>query len=363
MARINGSVTQHAEAYEYYIIWSESNVNQSKNTSSVTATSYIKCKDHTAWANNKTQNLWINGKKFSKTLNISLSEGKTVTLVTGTVDNIQHNSDGSLKIEISASGELPDGSGYGPKYGSAKATVSLTKIPRAANFNSISIEDTDIDEFTMHYKVDKSLSSIQYKLNNDSWKNVDVVDGDWKTEATIKISNLNPNTSYKVQLKAVCNGVTTTSSSYTAKTQDIGKFSSLNNFEFGDKVDFSKTNPSNNENYMSVFVNNKSIISNRLIEENSGIIEWTQEELDELYKAMSSFVQDVVFNLITKKDSKSWTSSKTVKCNMTGNAKTIHYFTSDSVSKRGKLYYFTADKVSKKAILVIKKDGKWRRCI
>ena len=114
---------------------------------------------------------------------------------------------------------------------------------------------------------------------------------------------------------------------------------------------------------MSVFVNNKYIISNRLIEENSGIVEWTQEELDELYKAMSSFVQDVVFNLITKKDSKSWTSSKTVKCNMTGNAKTIHYFTSESVSKRGKLYYFTADKVSKRAILVIKKDGRWRRCI
>ena len=363
MARINGSVTQHPEAYEYYIIWSESNVNQAKNTSTVTATSYIKCNDHTAWANNKTQNLWINGKKFSKTLDISLSEGKTVTLVKGTVENIQHNSDGSLKIEISASGELPDGSGYGPKYGSAKATVSLTKIPRAAKFNSISINDIDIDEFKMHYAVDKTLEHIQYKLNSDNWKDVSVVEGDWKKEATIKIVNLNPNTSYKVQLKATANGVETISSSYTVRTEDIAKISSLSDFEFGSSINLQKNNPSKNENYLTVQVNNNTIINKRYLETDSEQIVWTQEELDIIYKVMTSFNQNIVFILTTQKDSKIWTSSKTVKCNMTGNAKTIHYFTAEGNSKRGKIYYFTGDEISKRAILIIKKDGKWRRCI
>ena len=53
--RINGYVTQHNEAYEYYIEWEEFNINQQANTSSVRATSYIKCNSHTSWANNKTQ--------------------------------------------------------------------------------------------------------------------------------------------------------------------------------------------------------------------------------------------------------------------------------------------------------------------
>lgn len=363
MARINGSVTQHPEDYEYYINYKEFDIRQPNNDSSVDAEVFIKCIKHTSIGNNKTQQLWINGKKFSETLDISLSPGKTVKLVEGTVEHIKHNDDGSLKIEISAESELPQGDGYGPARGSAKKTVTLTKIARAAKFNSITIEDTDIDQFTMHYEVDKTLEHIQYKLNSDSWKNVSVVEGDWKKEATIKIDNLKPNTSYKIQLKATANGVETTSSTYTTKTEDIAKFSSLNDFEFGSDVNLQKTNPSKNENYLIVQVNNNTIINKRYLETDSELIHWTQEELDSIYKAMTSFNQNIVFTLITQKDSKTWTSSKTVKCNMTGNAKTIHYFTSDTVSKRGKLYYFTADKVSKRAILVIKKDGRWRRCI
>ena len=103
MARITGYVTQHNEAYEYYIEWEEFNINQQANTSSVRATSYIKCNSHTSWANNKTQKLWIAGREFSNILNISLSPGAVVQLVSATVDNIGHNWDGSLSIVIAAS--------------------------------------------------------------------------------------------------------------------------------------------------------------------------------------------------------------------------------------------------------------------
>ena len=115
--RINGYVTQHPEAYEYYIEWEEFNINYQNNTSSVRATSYIKCNNHKSTANNKTQKLWIAGKEFSNTLNINLNPGTTVALVSATVDDIEHNWDGSLNIEIAASGDLPSGSGYGPLWG------------------------------------------------------------------------------------------------------------------------------------------------------------------------------------------------------------------------------------------------------
>lgn len=73
MGRINGSVTQRPGSYEYWIDWSESNIDSNNATSLVSATVYIKCNSHTSYENNKTTTLWINGQAFSNTLNISLS--------------------------------------------------------------------------------------------------------------------------------------------------------------------------------------------------------------------------------------------------------------------------------------------------
>lgn len=363
MNRINGYVTQHNEAYEYYIEWEEFNVNQQANTSSVRATAYIRCNKHTSWANNKTTNLWIAGRQFSNTLNISLSPGTVVALVSGTVDNIAHNWDGSLSFEIAASGDLPSGSGYGPLWGEAKATVWLTQIPRQANFNTIEIQNVGLDKFDVYYKVDKNLSSIQYKLNNGNWQNINVVWGNWTSEATFRVENLNVNTIYSIQLKANANGIDTYSGTYNVTTYDIARFKTLNNFVFGNVVNISKTNPSYNTNYLTVNVNNQKIINRRYLESNNIVLTFTQNELDAIYKALSSFNQFVEFILTTNCDNKDWNVSKTVKCIFNGNQKTANYYTADQTRKRAKVIYYIADQTPKKAIFMIKKDGKWRKCI
>ncbi len=131
MATINGSVSQRADSYSFYIEWSESNVDIASNSSKVTATVYVKCTDHNAWANGLSQTLTIDGTKFTGTADVDLSEGKTVKLISGS-KTITHTADGSKKITISADCDLPDGGGWGPAWGSASGTATLTTIPRAS---------------------------------------------------------------------------------------------------------------------------------------------------------------------------------------------------------------------------------------
>lgn len=364
MNRINGYVTQHAEAYEYYIEWEEYNVNQQANTSSVRATAYIKCNSHTSWANNKTTNLWINGVQFSNTLNISLSPGTVVTLVSGNVDNIAHAWDGSCSFEIAASGDLPSGSGYGPLWGEAKATVWLTQIPRQANFSSVQIQNTSLDKFDVYYNMDKTISAMQYRINGGAWQNIYPYWGNWNKECTFTVDNLTANTNYTVQLKATCNGIDTYSSVYNVRTLDIAKFTTLNDFIFGDVVNISKTNESNFYNFLTIKVGNNVIVERRALDSNKIAFTFTQEDLDKLYLALTSFNRTPVeFILITYNNNKEWTTSKTVQCTFNGNQFSSNYYTADQTRKRAKVLYYTADSISKKAVFVVKKDGKWRKCI
>lgn len=364
MNRINGYVTQHAEAYEYYIEWEEYNVNQQANTSSVRATAYIRCNSHTSWANNKTTNLWIAGVHFSNTLNISLSPGTVVALCSGTVDNIGHNWDGSLSIEIAASGDLPSGSGYGPLWGEAKATVWLTQIPRQANFSSVQIQNTSLDKFDVYYNMDKTISAMQYRINGGAWQNIYPYWGNWNKECTFTVDNLTANTNYTVQLKATCNGIDTYSSVYNVRTLDIAKFTTLNDFIFGDVVNISKTNESNFYNFLTIKVGNNVIVERRALDSNNIAFTFTQEDLDKLYLALTSFNRTPVeFILITYNNNKEWTTSKTVQCTFNGNQFSSNYYTADQTRKRAKVLYYTADSISKKAVFVVKKDGKWRKCI
>lgn len=162
MARINGSVAQRQDSYEFYIIWEETDINIANNTSKVTATSYIYCKAHTAY-NYDTYNhtITIDGQTFTTAVDgVSLSPGKTVKLANGS-KTITHTADGSKKITISASSPtLPAGGGWGPYSGSASKEVTLTTIPRAS---SVTCADGNIGSSTT-INISRASSSFTHTL-------------------------------------------------------------------------------------------------------------------------------------------------------------------------------------------------------
>ena len=162
MARINGSVSSNSDAYEFYIIWEESDVNISNNTSKVTATSYIYCKSHTAYNyNTYNHTITIDGQTYTTVVEgISLSPGVVKQLASAS-KVITHNTDGSKSINISASSpNLPAGGGYGPSSGSASGTASLTTIPRAS---SVACADGNIGSSTI-ISINRASSNFTHTL-------------------------------------------------------------------------------------------------------------------------------------------------------------------------------------------------------
>lgn len=162
MARINGSVSQRQDAYEFYIIWEESDVNIADNTRKITATSYIYCKKHSAYNYDDYDHyITIDGQEFKTTVSeVVLSAGKTVKLATGS-KVIRHNDDGSKSITISASSpKLPAGNGYGPASGSASGTATLTTIPRTSG---VTCADGNIGSSTV-ININRASNSFTHTL-------------------------------------------------------------------------------------------------------------------------------------------------------------------------------------------------------
>ena len=235
-------------------------------------------------------------------------------LVSGTCYNIGHRSNGSCSISITASGDLPNGSGWGPKWGEASAWVWLTHIPRQANFTNVNIPATNLNKFDVYYNLNKTVDAMQYRVNGGVWQNVYPWWGNWNVEATFSVEGLTPNTNYTVQLKATVNGIDTYSSVYNASTYDIAKFTFLNDFTFGDVINISKTNPSQKTKYLTIKTNEITIINRRYLETDNLALNFAQDELDILYKTLTNYNQNVDFILITNNGEQEWISSKTIKC-------------------------------------------------
>ena len=205
---------------------------------------------------------------------------------------------------------------------------------------------------------------MQYRINGGAWQNIYPYWGNWNKECTFAVQNLTPNTNYTVQLKATCNGIDTYFTVYNVRTLDIARFTNLSDFFFGDVVNITKTNESNWWNYLTIKVGENVIVERRALESNNLVFTFTQDDLDKLYKALTSFNKTTVeFILITNNEYQDWTSSKKVQCTFNGNQMTAHYYITDQTRKRAKVIYYIADETPKKAVFVFKKDGKWRKCI
>lgn len=251
MGRINGSVSQRPDAYEYWIDWSESNVNTTNNTSVVSATVYIKCNSHTSYENNKTSNLTINGQTFSNTLNINLSPGTTVALVSGSV-TVGHNNDGSKTINISATSALPNGSGWGPRSGSASANVGLTTIARYANFTSLSVKSKTVNSVTFSFTTDRK-ANIFCSIDGTTWLNngnpfiADTTSGTFTVYYKDRgnTQRLDYNKSYTFTfLCRNSQNLLDTSKTLTTSTYDIAKITSAPNVNIGSSHTINWSNPS-----------------------------------------------------------------------------------------------------------------------
>lgn len=357
MGRINGSVSARSDSYSFYIDWSESSVNQSNNTSVVTATAYIYCSAHTAYENNLAQSLTIDGTTFNDVKNVNLSSGVTVALVNGS-KTIAHSNDGTKSITISASCDLPYGSGWGPDWGSASGTVTLTQIPRQAKLNLKSIENIGIDSCMARYEyVSGQFYRIQYRLNNGNWIET-------SGNPTISINNLEYNKEYKIEVRGLSQDGTLVgeaSNSLTFKTLDIAHATlESDEIDFPEPIKLTITNQANVSAKALIYLNN---IVLKEVELNTGenTITFSEGEEKLVYKSFSENENNIDILVVT--DNKYSDTAISQKIIFKGNFRSVYIL---SNKQKGQLWV-TVNGQWKKAIMwtKIKKEdsSEWKKPI
>lgn len=242
----------------------------------------------------------------------------------------------------------------------------LDEIPRYANLTSLLVESKTINSITFRYTTDKP-AWLFAKVYNDDWLNngKPFVSNSTSGTFTIYFENkentqrLSPNTTYNITVLCRALGVDSgldTSKSISVTTYDIGKISSVDNFNHGDSTIVKITNPSGSALNLVMKIGNTQIQS-RAVSIGNNTLSFNDSELDNIYKLYgSSNFLTATFILTT---AGSYTNSKTCIITLRGNQKTAYL--GKSGRKRAKVYVGTSSGV-KRAVVWIGNNGR-KRCI
>lgn len=275
----------YGDKYELKLEAYEDSISTTANTSKVTAYLYLRRTDSSssgAYNNDGTPwTITIDGTQYSGNSTWDTRNSTGFKLIGSASKTITHNSDGSKSISMSGTHVGNSASGSS-KMGNASGTgtFKLTDIPRYANFTVQQIDSKGLNWIKVKWATDKEINSTQYSLNGGPWTNLD----NWSnTGSTFTISNLEPNTSYSIRIRVNVNGLDTISNELTTSTYDIGKISSISNFEHGGSTSISITNPSGSTLNLVMKIGSTQIFS-RSVNKDTRTITFSDAELDTIYK-------------------------------------------------------------------------------
>ena len=198
------------------------------------------------------------------------------------------------------------------------------------------------------------VSSTQYRI-----KKSDGSYGSYQTGATF--SGLSPNTAYVVEVKKVgkVNGEAATAT-ISVTTYDIARLTSYPNFNLGDSVTVNYSNPSGAAIQVGLYKDGQTALAAyRNCSGSSYTFNFTDAELDEIYKKMSENSLDAYFYINTNNNA--YRESKPIKITLTGNQKTARINVNGNW-KRAKRW-ININGTWKRCVRWININGTWKRCI
>lgn len=137
----SGTITKnfHSDKYSLILTWTESNVDTANNCSDITVVATLKSNSSSYSINStasKNISITINGTTYSSTCTVGISGGGSKTLMSKTVADIPHGSDGSKSISISCTlGIAVTLSGTYYSSVTASGTAKLTTIARKSTMS------------------------------------------------------------------------------------------------------------------------------------------------------------------------------------------------------------------------------------
>ncbi len=246
--------------------------------------------------------------------------------------------------------------------------ITLADIPRYTNV-SILQKSKDINSISINWTSDDARDHTQYRIkegssNYSNWIDAGDIVASNNKSGHFKISNLKPNTSYKiqVQVKRTDSQLWSSSNEVTIITYDYAKFISVSNADFGENIIISKSNESGIADRLEIYANGSLITTRNNIDKQYYLF-LTQSELDNLYKkySVNSNNINLEYRLITTCNSKTYTDTIARIIQLTGNAKTAK-IKQNGVVKRAKVF-IKQNGIIKRGVLFIMQDGIIKRCI
>lgn len=258
---------------------------------------------------------------------------------------------------IGASYSFPTTPSGGTKSGSTSVTIPSFNVGKAPNIISLSLKSRTVNSITCKFSVDGA-DTFYYRIEEGSW----IRGSNYVTNGEFTIGNLSPNSKYVVHLLARNwideSAVTYYQSEKTIEvyTFDIGKLSSVNNFNHGDNTRVSISNPSGSSLNLVMKIGNTQVLS-RSVSAGNNSISFNDSELDKVYKLYGSGNSLTATFVLTTAGS--YTNSKTCIITLKGNQKTA--YVGQNGRKRAKVYVGTSLGV-KRAVAWIGNNGR-KRCI
>ena len=333
----------NSSANEHYIHWTL----YAHNTPGSYRTVYLK-------------NLWVNGSQ-----RLIESGGKHYyygnAVASGDTSVSSHNSagDGWFSASFEAGVGISSGSNC-----SGNGSWDLDRIPRYTTVWNSEREKT-INTILVNWSTSDARDWTQYSLNDGAWQDAyDVVAGDNRS-GHYTIHNLQPNTTYKVRTRCrrADSGLWSEAGNIWITTYDMAKINSIPGFNLGDNETIGYSNPSGNSMRISIHNTEGSVAycGYRQCTGSSYTFEFTQEELDRLYKLFKNNTVTVRVYLVTTCNGVDYYNYHNVTITLTGNQKTIKV-NNDSIWKRGKIWT-NVEGMWKRAIIWINVDGIWKKSI
>lgn len=239
-------------------VWESYTSGGAENYSNVDFTFTIspiqKSWDWSGWGSSISYSINIEGNVYTGTIP-SYNGSSTVTLKAVGGIRINHNGDGSKSIGFSFS--VNDGAKKSYTCGNASASGSMTlsHIPRYANFTGHSISGVSENAVTVYWNADSTCDWLQYSLNGGGWT-------DTAGHPYYTISGLSANTGYNIRtrIRRQDSQLWTESGTLYFTTYNYPYCTSSPNFTIGNAVKLDFYNPLNRNITVKLIGNNNAVI-------------------------------------------------------------------------------------------------------
>ena len=360
----------YASNFYLYVVLTDRDGNPSTNKSIVDYNVYCQSNGSGSLSANHQLYFELNGQVIRNEnvyVNVK-SPNAYIGIASGSME-VAHNSDGTKSISFSAS--IGATGGYGVSASKAD-TFTLNTIPRHANLTSLKLISTSLNSATFSFTADKSCK-IYLNLNNgQNWLNNGQPFVQNVTSGTITLKykdrastqRLDYNTSYRMTV--LCRSVESgldTSQDLNFTTKDKARITKVSNIEHGDSLNVEYSNPSGSSIEIGIWKTDGTTQLTggyRSCSGSSYVFNFTDEELDNIYKLYGNDNQITLRVYIRTAGSSNYINYKDFIVTLTGNQKTIKVKDGNEY-KRGKIWVKIND--TWKRGIIWAKQTEWKRGI